>query len=318
MASTRASRWPSDRSRGCARRVDVAGQSLEPGQARAGLGAGLVVGGLTLGADGRPVEQVARRLRHQRDQRRASAGPTVAGSVPSTSTVPPLRRPEPCSAHSSDDLPEPLRPMSATTSPPARSRSTSRTATRSPYRTDSRRARSTVPATGPGVGDRTYAVTAARRRRASRSRSGAGPPPGVADRQRQRRPAGEPAELDDRRRHVRGRQHVGRRAVANPAVGADREHPVGVLHDPLEPVLGDQRGDAEVVDEPGDRGQHVLGRGRVERRGRLVEHEHLGVRGQHRADRDPLLLPAGELVQRPAAQVGEPRAGRASPRPACA
>ena len=46
--------------------------------------------------------------------------------------------------------------------------------------------------------------------------------------------------------------------------------------------------------------------GRVERRRGLVEHEDLRVRGEHRADRDPLLLAAGELGQRAVAQVGQP------------
>ena len=45
--------------------------------------------------------------------------------------------------------------------------------------------------------------------------------------------------------------------------------------------------------------------GRVERRRRLVEHEHLRVRGEHRADRDALQLAAGQPVQRAVAQLGE-------------
>ena len=72
-------------------------------------------------------------------RRRGAAG-SCAGSVPSTVTVPPARAPEPWSAHSSEDLPEPLRPMHATTSPGNRSTSTERTATTSPYRTERRRA----------------------------------------------------------------------------------------------------------------------------------------------------------------------------------
>ena len=89
------------------------------------------------------------------------------------------------------------------------------------------------------------------------------------------------------------------------AVRAHLDDPVGVLDDPFEPVLGQQHGDAEVVDQPGDRGQHLLGRRRVEGRGRLVEDQDAGVGGQHRADGDPLLLAAGELVQRPVAQLGD-------------
>lgn len=64
--------------------------------------------------------------------RRACAGETVCGSVPPvlsrTVTVPVLRGPVPCRAHSKEDLPEPLRPISAVTSPSCRVRSTSRTA----------------------------------------------------------------------------------------------------------------------------------------------------------------------------------------------
>ena len=52
-------------------------------------------------------------------------------------------------------------------------------------------------------------------------------------------------------------------------------------------------------------GEHLFGAGRVERGGRLVEHEHLRVRGEHRADRDALQLPGRELVQRAVAEVGE-------------
>ena len=83
------------------------------------------------------------------------------------------------------------------------------------------------------------------------------------------------------------------------------QRPVGVLHDPLQPVLGDEHGDPQVVDQPGDRGQHLLGRGGVERRGGLVEHEHPRVRGQDRADRHALLLSAGQVAQRAAAQLGD-------------
>ena len=70
-------------------------------------------------------------------------------------------------------------------------------------------------------------------------------------------------------------------------------------------MLGQHHGDAEVVHEPGDRGEHVLGAGRVERRGGFVEHQHPRMRGQRGADRDPLLLAAGQGAQRPAAQVGD-------------
>ncbi len=80
---------------------------------------------------------------------------------------------------------------------------------------------------------------------------------------------------------------------------------VGVLHHPLQPVLGQQHGHTQVVHQAGDRGQHLLGSGRVERRGRLVQHQDARVRGEYRADRHPLLLAAGQLVQRPVPQLGQ-------------
>ena len=101
-------------------------------------------------------------------------------------------------------------------------------------------------------------------------------------------------------------------SVASALGGARRAEPssrsthrVGVLHDPLEAVLGHHDGDAEVVDEAGDGGEHLLGGRRVERRGRLVEHEDARVGGEHRADGDTLLLPARQRAQGAAAQVGD-------------
>jgi hypothetical protein len=70
-------------------------------------------------------------------------------------------------------------------------------------------------------------------------------------------------------------------------------------------VLGQQHGDPQVVHQPVQRGEHLLGRARVQRRGGLVEHEHGGVRGERRADRHALLLPAGQRGQRAVAQLGE-------------
>ncbi len=54
------------------------------------------------------------------------------------------------------------------------------------------------------------------------------------------------------------------------------DHPVGELGDAFEPVLGEDHGHAEVVDEPGDGGEDLLGRRRVEGRRGLVEHEDRG------------------------------------------
>ena len=82
-------------------------------------------------------------------------------------------------------------------------------------------------------------------------------------------------------------------------------HPVGVLDDPLEAVLGQQDRDAEIVDQTGDGGQHLLGGRGVEGGGRLIENENTRVGGEHGADGHPLLLPARQLVQGPTAQVGD-------------
>ena len=57
---------------------------------------------------------------------------------------------------------------------------------------------------------------------------------------------------------------------------------VGVVQHPLDPVLGHDHGDGEVVHEPGDGGEHLLGAGGVEGRGRLVEQDDARVRGEHR------------------------------------
>ena len=119
-------------------------------------------------------------------------------------------------------------------------------------------------------------------------------------------PPGDPAELDDGRGdRGRGEDLLGGAGHDGPAVAGDEDHPVGVLRDPLEPVLGEEDGEPEVVHQPLERGEDLLGGERVERRGGLVEHEDPRVRGQHRADGDPLLLAAGEAGQRPVAQVGQ-------------
>ena len=95
------------------------------------------------------------------------------------------------------------------------------------------------------------AATAPRGRGSAASARGAArPPAGVAHRQRQRVPAGEPAEVDDRwgdRRRPRGRRRAS--PARTRAVAAHVHDAVGVVHDTFEAVLGDQHGDAEVVHE---------------------------------------------------------------------
>ena len=128
--------------------------------------------------------------------------------------------------------------------------------------------------------------------------------PGLAHRQRQRRPAERAAELDDRRHHRRDGEQVGRHTDAHPAVAVEQRHPIGERHHPLQPVLGEQHGHPEVVHQPGEGGEHLLGGGGVERGRRLVEHEQPRVHGEHRPDRHPLLLAARERAQLAGSEVG--------------
>ena len=80
---------------------------------------------------------------------------------------------------------------------------------------------------------------------------------------------------------------------------------VGVVEHPLDPVLGHDDGDREVVDQARDRREHLLGAGRVESGRRLVEEDDPRVGGEHRPDGDPLLLAAGQLAQGGVAQLGD-------------
>ncbi|CAM5678635.1 hypothetical protein SRIMM317S_03249 [Streptomyces rimosus subsp. rimosus] len=75
--------------------------------------------------------------------------------------------------------------------------------------------------------------------------------------------------------------------------GGQQDDLVRVLHDALQAVLGQQDRGAEVVHQTLQYGEHLFGGGRVEGRGRLVQDQHLGVGGEHRAG-DALLLAAGE------------------------
>ncbi len=70
-------------------------------------------------------------------------------------------------------------------------------------------------------------------------------------------------------------------------------------------MLGHEDRRAEVVDEALEDGEYLLRCGRVEGRGRFVEDQDLGVRGEDRADRDALLLAAGERGDGAVAEVGE-------------
>ncbi len=231
-----------------------------------------------------PAGLVRRQLRRV-DAADATPCPTAAAPVP-------------CSAHSSEDLPEPLRPISATTSPAGRSRSTSRTASTAPYRTTTSRAVST--GARPGAGRRGRDGSPPEWTAAAPPGGGRRGPTAAAAPSRRSRPSSTTGGATGE-------------STSTSAGGPETAAP--------EPVSSTSRSaycttrssrcsaittvDAEVVHQPGDRGQHVLGGRRVERRGRLVEHQHRRVRGEHRADRDPLLLAARECPKWTAAQLGD-------------
>ena len=208
-----------------------------------------------------------------RPSRRPSSA--TLGSARRPSPMPPWRRPAGWSAHSSDDFPEPLRPISATTSPAAQVEVDP--AQRDARRRSARRARAPSSATVGPRGGRGRRAAARRRRGASRS--------GPARRRASRTDSGSGSQPARRPSRTTGGASVGRRPApaagvvcVAAAVAVEEHDAVGVLHHPLEAVLGHHDGDAEVVHEPGDGGEHLLGGGGVERGRRLVEHEDARVR----------------------------------------
>ncbi len=191
------SRCPSDRSRGC---MVVGDARCEPVEQRRGRGrestaAGFAVGLRQLGGDacrGRAGRRAS--AAPARRASRAAAAGRVGGSRPPTSTLPAWRGPEPCSAHSSEDLPEPLRPISAVTSPA------------SEVEVDVADGDDVAVAHHDVAGSQCACRPALTARRAGAavprgepSRSAGGAAASVAHRQRQRLPASQPAELDHRR-----------------------------------------------------------------------------------------------------------------------
>lgn len=132
------------------------------------------------------------------------------------------------------------------------------------------------------------------------------PSPRVPDRQRQRGPAREAAQVHHRWVHRRYGHDVGRGAEDRGRAGRGEEGDlVGVLDDAFQSVLGHQDRRAEVVDEALEDREDLLRGRRVECGGRFVEDEDPRMRGEDRADRDALLLPAGERADGPVAQIGQ-------------
>jgi hypothetical protein len=67
--------------------------------------------------------------------------------------------------------------------------------------------------------------------------------------------------------------------------------------------VGDQQvGELALVAQPPDQGEDPGLRGDVERAGRLVEDQQARRDGERAGDRDPLALPAGQLVRVPGRQ----------------
>ena len=269
----------------------------------------------------RPLGRAAPRPRSRgRAGRRRSAGPgrrgygarcrrARRGPGRRRSPCPPRRLPLPWRAHSSEDLPDPLRPIRAVTVPGRSLRETSWTANVAPWVTVTPRASrppdgvSVAPGASTGGGGPSRSRRPTARRRASRTVSGSGTQPAARPSSTSGGATGE--SVEQRRRGCPTR---------TPPWPSRTHQGVGEGQHPLEPVLGQHHRDVEVVDQPGQRGQHVLGRGRVERRGRLVEHQDPRVHGEHRAERDALLLAAARAGAGRGSAGRRCPAGRASPR----
>ncbi len=124
-ARTRPSRWPSERSRGCWSPAMPGHDPVEERPAAPLAWAALPVRLSALLVDRGQVEQVGRGLGHQRHRRRSATESRRRPSSPCRRAgVPPGAAPT-----AATTCPTPLRPITATTSPPARSRSTLRSAT---------------------------------------------------------------------------------------------------------------------------------------------------------------------------------------------
>ena len=77
----------------------------------------------------------------------------------------------------------------------------------------------------------------------------------------------------DDRRGDRSSGHHGRGCAGGHLTAGDHQDLVGVLHHPLEPVLGHDHGDPQVVDQALQSGQDLLGCPGVQRGGGLIEDE---------------------------------------------
>ena len=191
--------------------------------------------------------------------------------------------------------------MSVVTDPRATARSTPSSTTRPPRETR-------TPESGDGVAGPDDAQVGDRARRAgAEGLAQAGRlAAGVADRQGRRRPSDEAREPHDGRVDLRAQHRLGGVEQLGHVPLVDEDDAVGVVHDPLEPVLGQHDRDPEVVHDAMERGQDLFCGNGIQRRRRLVEHEHPRAGGEEGGDRDTLLLATREGAQRPRAQRREP------------
>src|SRR5699024_8672736 len=102
---------------------------------------------------------------------------------------------------------------------------------------------------------------------AAKRRGGAA---GFADGEGEGMPAGEPAQLRHWGSDGGAREYLRQIPRDRPGPrgpGFEGDDVVGELHDPLEPVLGEDHRQSAVENEPRERGKDVLSRARIERRG---------------------------------------------------
>ena len=94
------------------------------------------------------------------------------------------------------------------------------------------------------------------------------------------------------------------RQIANELAAAiEQQAPREVAHDAVEVVLDD---DHAVNRGAIDGGVQLRGAARVEVRGRLIQDQRVGPRGQRRGERDALLLAAREAIDAPRGAIGQP------------
>ena len=119
----------------------------------------------------------------------------------------------------------------------------------------------------------------------------------------QRGPVQQLAHLGYGRGEGGAAQNIAGRAKLGFAVHAHIKYAVGVLHDALEAMFGEDDGQAEVSIELDQGIKHFFGRLGVKLRCRLVQHQHAGLEGEHCRDCHALAFAAGKGADAPPAQV---------------